>query len=166
MPGEQGPAVEVMAGKVNKADRIHSVWHHTCRPVREGQFWQCYNFLLTNQEGRDLTPWKLPYDLWCHTNKNNKSIWSPSCPGISGWEQVLSHVIFSVQVVTKQKKPFPIQQSMMLWWSHAGQPEPAVCISDIHWRSQVPVGKRWLTGWTKEARPLPHCMLPQRLGLL
>lgn len=26
MPGEQGPAVELMAGKVDKADQIHSVW--------------------------------------------------------------------------------------------------------------------------------------------
>lgn len=60
----------------------------------------------------------------------------------TGWEQVLSHGIFSVQVVTNQKKPYLLQQSMVLKWKHAGKPEPTDCISDIRWRSQEAAGKR------------------------
>jgi hypothetical protein len=42
--------------------------------------------------------------------------------------------------------------------SQAGHPEPAVCISDIHWRSQVSVRK--MTDWPdKGTRPLPARML-------
>lgn len=88
------------------------------------------------------------------------------CPGTYRLRSKSSACIFSVQVVTDQKKPLPIQQSVVPEGNHAGQPDPTVCISDTHkpsghWKEMTDKGQR------KPGNCYPACSdTVSKIGLL